>query len=121
MLVVAACLLVAGRVLWSRVDTHHVRNITAASVCAEPPVDESASAPAIQSELLPAGQSSAQVLIAVGDCPDTFLYRSDSWNTPNHVAALVLFALGLVFGVIGVALARSHPAEPNEPASDGRA
>jgi hypothetical protein len=65
------------------------------------------------------GQAFAQIeLRAKPDCQSAQVVDSRSWTTPNHVPALALIVLGIAVGIFGVGLARSHPDEPDEPASE---
>src|SRR6185437_14085505 len=91
LLVVAVCLIVAGRVVWSRVDTRHVHNGTAATMCPTTPTD--ASSP-IQAQLLPGGHVSAQITFGTSDACAVYVASSESSTTPNRVPGLALVALG---------------------------
>src|SRR3954464_6473949 len=59
LLLVAACLLIAGRVVWSRVDTRHVHRITVPGVCLNAPVEDGAYA-GLSTQLEPAGRFPAR-------------------------------------------------------------
>jgi|tagenome__1003787_1003787.scaffolds.fasta_scaffold20833723_3 hypothetical protein len=110
LLLVAACLLIAGRVVWSRVDTRHVHRITVPGVCLNAPVEDGAYA-GLSTQLEPAGRFSGQVVFdTVAPChAHNVTVSAYTTTTPNHVPGVALLVLGLGTAAIGLGLARSNP------------
>src|SRR3982751_2010527 len=71
LLLVAMCLLIAGRVVWSRVETRHVYTITGPIACpqavAEVASDDAGSDGAIISTLVPVGHGADAATMIGGD------------------------------------------------------
>jgi hypothetical protein len=111
LLVVAACLLIAGSLLWSRVDTRHVHRVTAPVGCPQLQIQVASDD---ASTALDPGHSSAQVTFLSGDPCGTRLVSRYTTATPNRVPGLALLIGGAGIAILGVGLARSHPDETDE-------
>jgi hypothetical protein len=118
LLLVAVCVLVAGRIAWPRVDTRHVQQVTAPNAC--PSLAIRVGSADVQTPLEPAGRASARLTFVGGAPCGVSVVDSTSWTTRNRGPALALFGLGAAIGILGIGLARSHPGEPSEPASETR-